>query len=52
VVDFSSGLIYALDGTMSRVGKGLVLVLPPSTRIDTDEKRRLTSLGAYELPIE
>lgn len=52
VVDFSSGLIYALDGTMSRVGKGLVLVLPPSTRIDADEKRRLASLGAYELPIE
>ncbi|MFP5331843.1 MAG: cell division protein SepF [Acidimicrobiia bacterium] len=52
VVDFSSGLIYALDGTMSRVGKGLVLVLPPSTRIDTEEKRRLAALGAYELPIE
>lgn len=52
VVDFSSGLIYALDGTMSRVGKGLVLVLPPSTRIDAEEKRRLASLGAYELPIE
>ena len=52
VVDFSSGLIYALDGTMSRVGKGLVLVLPPSTKIDAEEKRRLASLGAYELPIE
>ena len=52
VVDFSSGLIYALDGTMSRVGKGLVLVLPPSTKIDVEEKRRLASLGAYELPIE
>lgn len=52
VVDFSSGLIYALDGTMSKVGGGLVLVLPPSTRIDTEEKRRLASLGAYELPIE
>ena len=34
VVDFSSGLIYALDGTMSRVGEGLVLVLPPRTVID------------------
>jgi cell division inhibitor SepF len=52
VVDFASGLIYALDGTMSRVGTGLVLVLPPSTRIDSDEKRRLASLGAYELPVE
>jgi len=52
VVDFSSGLIYALDGTMSRVGQGLVLVLPPSTRIDSDEKRRLSALGAYELPVD
>lgn len=51
VVDFSSGLIYALDGTMSRVGNGLVLVLPPSTRIDDAEKQRLASLGVYELPI-
>ena len=51
VVDFSSGLIYALDGTMSRVGQGLVLVLPPSTRIDDAEKQRLATLGVYELPI-
>lgn len=49
VVDFSSGLIYALDGTMNKVGEGLVLVLPPSVSIDEVEKRRLASLGAYEL---
>lgn len=49
VVDFSSGLIYALDGTMNKVGEGLVLVLPPGATIDADEKRRLASLGAYEL---
>lgn len=48
VVDFSSGLIYALDGTMSKVGEGLVLVLPPNTTLDDSEKRRLASLGAYE----
>lgn len=52
VVDFSSGLIYALDGTMSKVGDGLILVLPPRTVIDAEEKRRLASLGAYELPID
>ena len=48
VVDFSSGLIYALDGTMSKVGEGLVLVLPPNMTLDESEKRRLASLGAYE----
>lgn len=49
VVDFSSGLIYALDGSMRRVGEGLVLVLPPRVTLSRDEKRRLASLGAYEL---
>lgn len=52
VVDFSSGLIYALDGTMRKVGEGLVLVLPPQVTLTDDEKRRLASLGAYELPID
>jgi cell division inhibitor SepF len=49
VVDFSSGLIYALDGSMRRVGDGLVLVLPPRVTLSRDEKRRLSKLGAYEL---
>lgn len=49
VVDFSSGLIYALDGSMRRVGNGLVAVLPPRVTLSRDEKRRLASLGAYEL---
>jgi cell division inhibitor SepF len=49
VVDFSSGLIYALDGSMRRVGDGLVLVVPPRVTLSRDEKRRLATLGAYEL---
>lgn len=49
VVDFSSGLIYALDGSMRKVGEGLVLVLPPRVTLSRDEKRRLATLGAYEL---
>jgi cell division inhibitor SepF len=49
VVDFASGLIYALDGTMRKVGDGLVLVLPPRVSLNREEKRRLASLGAYEL---
>lgn len=51
VVDFSSGLIYALDGTMKKVGEGLVLVLPPAMSLTAEEKRRLASLGAYDLEI-
>ena len=49
VVDFSSGLIYALDGSMRKVGDGLVVVLPPRVTLSRDEKRRLKALGAYEL---
>ncbi|MGH8871787.1 MAG: cell division protein SepF [Acidimicrobiia bacterium] len=49
VVDFSSGLIYALDGSMRKVGDGLVIVLPPRVTLSRDEKRRLATLGAYEL---
>lgn len=49
VIDFSSGLIYALDGSMRRVGDGLIAVLPPRVTLSRDEKRRLASLGAYEL---
>jgi cell division inhibitor SepF len=49
VIDFSSGLIYALDGSMRKVGDGLVVVLPPRVTLSRDEKRRLGSLGAYEL---
>lgn len=49
IIDFSSGLIYALDGSMRRVGDGLVAVLPPRVTLSRDEKRRLASLGAYEL---
>lgn len=49
IVDFSSGLIYAMDGSMRKVGEGLVLVLPPRVTLSRDEKRRLAGLGAYEL---
>lgn len=49
VVDFSSGLIYALDGSMRKVGEGLIAVLPSRVTLSRDEKRRLTGLGAYEL---
>jgi cell division inhibitor SepF len=49
VVDFSSGLIYALDGSMRKVGDGLVMVLPPRVTLSREEKRRLSTMGAYEL---
>lgn len=52
VIDFASGLIYALDGTMSKVGEGVVAVLPPRVILSREERRRLERLGVYELPDE
>lgn len=49
VVDFASGLIYSLDGSMRKVGEGLIVVLPSRVTLSRDEKRRLAGLGAYEL---
>ena len=52
VIDFSSGLIYALDGRMRKVGDSLVLITPDGGDLPYEEKRRLQALGAYELPLE
>jgi cell division inhibitor SepF len=52
VIDFSSGLIYALDGRMRKVGDSLVLITPDGAELSFEEKRRLQALGAYELPLE
>jgi cell division inhibitor SepF len=52
VVDFSSGLIYALDGRMRKVGDSLVLITPDGGELAMEEKRRLQALGAYEIPLE
>lgn len=52
VIDFSSGLIYALDGRMRKVGDSLVLITLAGTDLSTEEKRRLQALGAYEIPLD
>jgi cell division inhibitor SepF len=52
VIDFSSGLIYALDGRMRKVGDSLVLITPDGGELSYEERRRLQALGAYELPLE
>jgi cell division inhibitor SepF len=52
VVDFATGLTYALDGSMRKVGTGLILVLPARISLGRDEKRRLAEAGLYELEID
>ena len=48
LVDFSSGLIYALDGTMRKVAEGVILVSPPRITISPEEERRLADLGLFD----
>lgn len=47
LIDFASGLTYALDGTMRKIAEGVILVLPPRTTLGRDERRRLADLGLY-----
>lgn len=49
IVDFATGLTYALDGSMRKVANGVVLVLPPRVSLGREEKRRLANLGMYDL---
>lgn len=47
LVDFSSGLTYALDGRMSKIAKGVILVTPPGVVLSVAEQERLGALGLY-----
>ncbi|NNC74604.1 MAG: cell division protein SepF [Acidimicrobiia bacterium] len=47
LVDFSSGLTYALDGTMRKIAQGVILVAPGSFALPDQERDRLVGLGLY-----
>ena len=49
LVDFASGLTYALDGTLRRVAKGVILVAPHRVTLSRDERQRLAELGLYQV---
>lgn len=49
LVDFSSGLVYALDGSMRKTAEGVLLVSPPRIKILEREISRLADLGLYDL---
>ena len=48
LVDFSSGLTYALDGRMVKVATGVILVTPHGLSVSVEERRRLAALGLYD----
>lgn len=49
VVDFVSGLTYALDGSLTKVGARAFLLVPDGLELADDERGRLSTLG-YRLP--
>ena len=44
----SSVHIYALDGRMATIGRGVILVTPHGSTLSAGERERLTALGLYE----
>lgn len=48
IVDFASGLTYALDGKMAKTAQGVILVSPSGVTLGVAEQERLASLGLYE----
>jgi len=47
IVDFASGLTYALDGKMSKIAQGVILVTPSGSSLGVGEQERLTRLGLF-----
>ena len=47
LVDFTSGLTYALNGKMARIAQGVILVSPPGVTVGVDELDRLAAAGLY-----
>lgn len=47
IVDFASGLTYALDGKMSKTAQGVILVSPSGVTLGVAEEERLAALGLF-----
>jgi len=47
LIDFASGLTYALGGTMSRVADQVFLLTPSNVEVSQEEKERLQARGLY-----
>lgn len=47
LIDFSSGLAYAVGGSMSRVADQVFLLTPTDVEVTDEEKKRLQARGLY-----
>ena len=47
LIDFSSGLTYALDGSMQRVADKVFLLTPRNVEVSAEERARLLERGGF-----
>jgi cell division inhibitor SepF len=47
IIDFASGLTYALDGGMQRVADKVFLLTPKNVEVSAEERQRLMEKGFY-----
>jgi cell division inhibitor SepF len=47
MIDFCSGLTYALSGTMEKVADQVFLLTPSNVDIPPEERRRLAEPGVF-----
>jgi cell division inhibitor SepF len=47
LIDFSSGLTYALNGTMQRIADKVFLLTPPNIEVSAEERAKALERGAF-----
>ena len=48
LIDFASGLAYALDGTMQRVADKVFLLTPPNVEVSAEERARISETTFFD----
>jgi cell division inhibitor SepF len=48
MIDFCSGVTYALGGSMEKVADQVFLLTPTNVEVSAEEKRRLQERGLYQ----
>jgi cell division inhibitor SepF len=48
IIDFASGLCYALGGQMERVSKDVYLLTPADVQVSDEERRQLSERGLHD----
>jgi cell division inhibitor SepF len=47
MIDFCSGLTYALSGSMEKVAEQVFLLTPSNVEVSQEERQRLTERGLF-----